>query len=89
MVERWRDDDAGPHLETLAAVDVLVDETGATAELEQILLNLVRRHGPALRISALLEKASQTELGTEEKQELKALLEARGAAAQGRREDLN
>ena len=89
VVERWRDDDAGPHLETLAAVDVLVDENGATAELEQILLNLVRQHGPAQRISALLEKASQAELGTEEKQELKALLEARAAASQTRRKDLN
>ncbi|MEL7449818.1 MAG: DNA primase [Pseudomonadota bacterium] len=89
VVERWRDDDAGPHLETLAAVEVLVDETGATAELEQILLNLVRQHGPAQRISALLEKASLTELGLEEKQELKALLEARAAASKERPKDLN
>jgi DNA primase len=84
VLERWRDRPEHTSLAKLALAACLApDVTGAAAELKSALNRLITEESPARRLDELLCKARETELDDAEKQELQALLQARGQA--GRR----
>jgi DNA primase len=83
LLERWRDrPDYGP-LARLASGECLVpDVDAAAAELRSALGRLVGEH-TLVRLQALEERAREAPLTGEEKQELQALLRAKGRSARG------
>ncbi len=82
LLERWR---GRPEYGSLAKLSVAVclapDAAGAAAELKSALNRLITEESPARRLDELLAKARETTLDDAEKQELQALLAARGPAA--------
>jgi DNA primase len=78
LVERWRDRAEFARLSELAAMQPLVAEPAAAAsELQMAVAKLVETYGPGRRMNELLQKAEQMGLGTDEKAELTALLNAK------------
>ncbi|HWJ06322.1 MAG TPA: DNA primase [Steroidobacteraceae bacterium] len=82
LLERWRDRPEYPSLAKLSvAVCLAPDEVGAAAELKSALNRLITEESPARRLDELMAKARDSTLDDAEKQELQALLAARGPAA--------
>jgi DNA primase len=79
LLERWRDRSEHGPLARLASVESLVgDPTAAAAELRSAIARLVAEDDPGRRLDVLLAKARDTTLSETEKQQLQALLAARG-----------
>ncbi|NGP51945.1 DNA primase, partial [Thioalkalivibrio sp. XN8] len=72
LLERWRDHEAWPHLQKLAAAEMLATEEVATAELQDCLERL-EEDQVRLRHEELFEISRSRRLDPEERAELKAL----------------
>jgi hypothetical protein len=82
VLERWRDRPEHGSLAKLAMTGCLApDEAGAAAELRAALNRLITEESPAHRLDELQAKAADSTLDEAEKQELRALLAARGQAS--------
>ncbi len=79
LLERWRDRPEYARLLELAAKAPLVAGAEAAAsELSQAIEKLAVAQGAGRRVDELLEKARESDLNSEEKAELNALLRAKG-----------
>ncbi len=72
VLERWRDHEAGPHLEKLALAELLTMEEGARAELQDCLDRLARER-IRLRHEELFEMSRAGPLTPEQRAELRDL----------------
>ena len=81
LLERWREHEAWPHLQKLAAAEMLATEEVATAELQDCLERL-EEDQVRLRHEQLFEISRSRRLDPEERAELKAL-DARMARRSG------
>ena len=81
LLERFRGRAEHARLTELALAEPMVDETAAGRELAMAVIKLVETHGPQRRINDLLRKAEETGLNSEEKAELKQLLDEKAHAA--------
>ncbi len=82
VLERWRDRPEQGSLAKLAAAVCLVpDAAGASAELKSALHRLIIEETPVRRLDELMSKARDSTLDDVEKQELQALLQTRSPAA--------
>jgi len=83
LLERWRERPEHVSLSKLAMTECLVsDAAAAAAELGAAIARLIAEDTPSRRLDQLLARARETELSDPEKQELQALLRARGGAGQ-------
>jgi DNA primase len=83
LLERWRDRPEHGSLSKLAMTECLVSEpAAAAAELGSAIARLIAEDTPSRRLDQLLARARETVLSDPEKQELQALLRARGGAGQ-------
>jgi DNA primase len=81
LLERWRGRAEYGSLAKLAMAECLVaDPQAAAAELGSAIGRLIEEDTPSRRLDELLAKARQAELSASEKQELQALLHARGGS---------
>jgi DNA primase len=72
LLERFRDRSEAPHMVGLLADEVLIDETGASAELSDSLQRIAAGLEQQ-RLEELIEKAESAELDAAEKDELRRL----------------
>jgi DNA primase len=72
LIERFRDRPEGPHLEALLAEEIIVDETGAEAELADSLKRIVES-AERQRLEELVATANERALNDEEKDEFRKL----------------
>jgi hypothetical protein len=83
LLERWRERPEHGSLARLAMAECLVsDPVAAAAELGSAIARLIAEDTPARRLDELLARAREAELSDPEKQELQALLRARGGTGQ-------
>ena len=83
LLERWRERPEHGSLSKLAMTECLVsDPAAAAAELGSAIARLIAEDTPSRRLDQLLARARETALSDPEKQELQALLRARGGAGQ-------
>jgi DNA primase len=81
LLERFRDRAEHARLTELAMAEPMVDEAAAGRELAMAVLKLVETHGPQRRMNDLLRKAEDIGLNSDEKAELKQLLDGKAHAA--------
>ena len=81
LLERFRDRPEHARLTELAMAEPMVDEAAAGRELVTAVAKLLETHGPQRRLSELLRKAEETGLNSDEKAELKQLLDGKAHAA--------
>jgi DNA primase len=72
VLERFRDRSEGPHLVSLLAEEVLIDEAGASAELGDSLQRIAAA-AEQQRLEELIEKAEAAGLNPAEKDEMRKL----------------
>ena len=83
LLERWRARPEHGSLSKLAMTECLVsDPVAAAAELGSAIARLIAEDAPSRRMDELLARARETGLSDSEKQELQALLRARGGVGQ-------
>ncbi|MEA5445860.1 DNA primase [Gammaproteobacteria bacterium AB-CW1] len=79
LLERWRGEQAHPHLEKLATTRVPGEDEDLARHLDAILARLTGPRAIAARMTELLDKAASDGLDQTEKEELRALQQARAA----------